>query len=464
MFNIPDKANGDTLTPVEYNPNKNDLQNIVVDAGIGLNGSDTHQAGQAISTYASNGDFYTCGGTANVLTLTAQGSKQAPVVYEEGMRFRFTVGTLNTGATTINVAGVGAKDLVSYSRNALSGGELVVDDLIEIIFDNTADEFYIVESKNLKTGTYEIQDYTTTGLVGASDQQQAGWIWDTTTIEAVLTNWSVDALYQFENGSLTVDDAGAYTLTNNNTVTDANGILNTGFGAELNGSTQYFTQATLLDVVPSNLVIGFVFKADDGQAAGAQYVFTKLNVNTQDNISFSIGTDGTCVFATEEGNNGDKLLYATGKLDNGANPWHFAILTWDTTYGKRMYIDGQLVGEDTAETTLMGNGTESDFTIGSLATGGLFDGKIASLFVANLTSGTVTQQDVDFLCATQIAEPAAIQGGNYTLKEKVHPNANANFEYEQDCEVVTKYDGNIYRAGYTECSDDTVKIIARTEV
>jgi len=305
-----------------------------------------------------------------------------------------------------------------------------------------------------------VQDYTATGLVGETNQQQAGWIWDKSTIEAVLTNFSVDALYRFENGSLTVDDAGSYPLTNNGSVTDANGILNTGFGAEFDGSN-YFSQATLLDVVPSNLIIGFAFKIDDGQGALTQTIFKKENVSGQDRIFVDISSDGAISFKTEENNNGLKKLFATKKLENGVNPFHYGICIWDAI-GKRIYIDGQCVAQDTSETTLMINGTFGDFQIGNGVTT-FYDGIIASLFVAHLTSGTVTQNDIDFLCSSKIAEPTAIQGTDYTLKEKVRPNANANFEYEQDCEVVAKYGNNIYRAGYTECSDDTVKIIARSE-
>lgn len=75
------------------------------------------------------------GGTANVQTLTYD---VAPAAYVTGDRFTFTVGTglTNTGATTLNVNGLGAKNIF-IGPNTLQGGELQQAQAIDVVYDGT---------------------------------------------------------------------------------------------------------------------------------------------------------------------------------------------------------------------------------------------------------------------------------------------------------------------------------------
>ena len=84
-------------------------------------------------------------GLTNVLganTITANGST-AIVAYVDKKTYTFTVVQTNTGASTLNIDGVGAKSVLSENDTELEGGELVEDKVIEVIFNEITDSFQI---------------------------------------------------------------------------------------------------------------------------------------------------------------------------------------------------------------------------------------------------------------------------------------------------------------------------------
>jgi len=74
------------------------------------------------------------GGAANAIAIV---SDPAPTAYEAGQMFRFTKGNINTNATTLNVNGLGAKDLESGGV-PLVGGELLAGGTYGALYDGTA--------------------------------------------------------------------------------------------------------------------------------------------------------------------------------------------------------------------------------------------------------------------------------------------------------------------------------------
>ncbi len=61
----------------------------------------------------------------------------APTAYTTGMVVNFTAGTLNTGAATLNVNGLGAKSLVRNFNVALVTGDILAGQAITAIYDGT---------------------------------------------------------------------------------------------------------------------------------------------------------------------------------------------------------------------------------------------------------------------------------------------------------------------------------------
>lgn len=94
------------------------------------------------------------GGTANAMTLTL-----APAItaYAAGQVFYFKASTANTAATTVNVNGVGAKNIYENGA-ALQGGEIQVDYCYAIVYDGT--QFNLIRLGN-GLATYNIQTGTT---------------------------------------------------------------------------------------------------------------------------------------------------------------------------------------------------------------------------------------------------------------------------------------------------------------
>jgi hypothetical protein len=90
------------------------------------------QAQDSSATWAG-----TSGGTANAQTLTVSPSLPA---YAAGQRFSFTVGAglTNTGAATLNINGLGAKNIFSrHTASALVANALIAGLTYEVLYDGT---------------------------------------------------------------------------------------------------------------------------------------------------------------------------------------------------------------------------------------------------------------------------------------------------------------------------------------
>jgi hypothetical protein len=75
----------------------------------------------------------TSGGTANAQTITLS---PAITAYAAGQQFAFLAGNTNTGACTLNVNGLGVKDVFA-NNTACSGGEITSGLTYSVIYDGT---------------------------------------------------------------------------------------------------------------------------------------------------------------------------------------------------------------------------------------------------------------------------------------------------------------------------------------
>lgn len=107
--------------------------NRITNVGAGTARNDAAQVGQVQDSALQWGG--TSGGAANAQTLTL-----SPVVtaYAAGQRFSFLAGFTNTAAATLNVNGVGAKNIFNAATGAAIGaGEIVSGRAYEVIYDGT---------------------------------------------------------------------------------------------------------------------------------------------------------------------------------------------------------------------------------------------------------------------------------------------------------------------------------------
>lgn len=112
------------------------LRGVPRKSGVAISNLDDLLLARAIRSQGLN-FVPTIGGTANALTATLD---PAPADWAAltGTPFRFVVGTTNTGAATLNLNGLGAKDIVYPGDNSpLLAGELIVGAVRTGLYDGT---------------------------------------------------------------------------------------------------------------------------------------------------------------------------------------------------------------------------------------------------------------------------------------------------------------------------------------
>lgn len=150
MKTVPIKNTGDQLTAEEFTEGTSqESQNAVLSTGQALNEADEFQLGKAMAVYGSAGDFYIDSGIANSYVLSPINIQQAPPAYTNGLRARFVATNTNTGNTTVNLDGLGAKSIKEGGAELISG-RINAGDIIEISFLTSSDEFELV---NFHTAT-----------------------------------------------------------------------------------------------------------------------------------------------------------------------------------------------------------------------------------------------------------------------------------------------------------------------
>lgn len=83
------------------------------------------------------------GGTANALTVTLT---PAPAAYTVGMEIEFRVTTDNTGASTLNVNGLGSVSMVTHDNQIVQGGDLRAGRIVKVSYDGAA--FQLTSPRN----------------------------------------------------------------------------------------------------------------------------------------------------------------------------------------------------------------------------------------------------------------------------------------------------------------------------
>ncbi len=127
----------------DLNGFKEENNNLILGSGQSLNTSDRQQSHKAVADYAASGAFYTDSGIADAYALDPIGSHVSPPAYVDGMSVEFIAGNTNTGASTINVAGLGVKSIV----NAGSAGAITVGSRYQLRYRSGSGDFEIIISQ-----------------------------------------------------------------------------------------------------------------------------------------------------------------------------------------------------------------------------------------------------------------------------------------------------------------------------
>jgi hypothetical protein len=151
MRNIETKQDniGDELSAPEWNSDQDEFENVVtetyqtLDPGAGPD-TDLNMLGKAIALYAAAGNFYQDSGAANAYVLSRTTTLQNIPSYRSGVTVTFKASAVNTGASTINVASLGVKNLTQYDGTPLDAGHIATNDITTAIYNATNDRFEIV--------------------------------------------------------------------------------------------------------------------------------------------------------------------------------------------------------------------------------------------------------------------------------------------------------------------------------
>lgn len=151
MKNIGSKTDGTSSLPAaSFNSMCDEMENFVTDAGLTLDaGSETTadpnptQLSQALYMAARDGDAFTDSGAADAYVLTKIRGK-SETAYRNGARFRFVPANTNTGASTVNIQGIGSKNIRFSDNSALIAGAIKSGYPCEIYYDSSADNFKLI--------------------------------------------------------------------------------------------------------------------------------------------------------------------------------------------------------------------------------------------------------------------------------------------------------------------------------
>lgn len=93
-----------------------------------------------LSDYIRQPGYAVTGGSANTYTLTLA---PVPTSYLDGMGVVIKINVANTGASTINVNGLGAKSIVDSKGNALTSGKLRLNGTYSLKYNSTSGNFIL---------------------------------------------------------------------------------------------------------------------------------------------------------------------------------------------------------------------------------------------------------------------------------------------------------------------------------
>jgi hypothetical protein len=112
----------------------------------------------SLTTSVQNSDRVTINSISGVDTITGT-LTPALTSYQAGQTFRFIAAGANTGATTININGLGAKAITKTGATPLATGDIASGAAVQIVYDGT--QFQITSGAGGSSGNTFTQDNLT---------------------------------------------------------------------------------------------------------------------------------------------------------------------------------------------------------------------------------------------------------------------------------------------------------------
>ncbi len=128
----------------------------------GMAYSDVNNSGREVMAvlarlYADTNGTLETAGAADAYTLTPNRTVSS---LTDGLVFRFKVHATNTGEATLDVGGIGPKNIVAPDDSALGAGNLTAGGIYEVAYVSAVDKFILV---GMATGTLTVPGLTVSG-------------------------------------------------------------------------------------------------------------------------------------------------------------------------------------------------------------------------------------------------------------------------------------------------------------
>lgn len=131
------------------NIRQNESGNLITSSGQTLSDSTLDQEAKAVAIYTAVANFYNDSGSANSYVLAPQTGFKAPVSYTKGMEIRYRPANANTGASTVNVAGLGVKDIKLEDGSTDIGAGFILSTQDIILRFDSANDCFVPSQKNI---------------------------------------------------------------------------------------------------------------------------------------------------------------------------------------------------------------------------------------------------------------------------------------------------------------------------
>ena len=357
----------------------------------------------AVARYREDTDGVNTSSGTDTITLS---SSRTMTAYAQGDMYTFKAGGTNTGATTLNVDGLGAKD-VQFNGTACTGGEIITDLMYTVVYDGT--QFQLMNAASYPAIDIETLEVTN---IKAKDGTAAATIANSTG-KATFTNlFTVDVSAQgagypgieIKSGP---DDPAAIRLNYDGTAHAAfsswGSLDDTYLGTLTSTKLKLMTNSTER-VVINEVGATSITAADDTNAA--------LQVT-------QTGTGNSLV--VEDSANPDSTPFV---IDNAGNVivGHTAPINVRGIGGASQAPKSQVIGANIASaafalelyTTTSSNGPQLIFAKSANATIGSFSASTAGDLLGAIVWNGVDSSNSDFRTACGIGGYCESVGADYT--------------------------------------------------
>jgi hypothetical protein len=310
------------------------------------------------------------GSVAGTNTITATTSP-VTTAYASGQTYRFVAAGANTGAVTININSLGAKDVTKNGTAALISGDIISGAIYTLVYDGTRFQVFGMLGNLALTGNLSVAG-ASVGFNGASTRITADFTNATISTRAHLQTSTADGATRIgvlPNGTSTVSEFVAY---NNADPTNAQSVNFTVTSTEARIQSTAFGTGT-----GSYLPLQF-YTSGNKRAELDTTGNLRLN-STGGAIGYATGAGGTVTQATSK-STGVTLSRPTGQIT-----MNNALLGNDTTVSFTL-TNTVIAAGDILVMNHISGGTGGSYTLNAQCGAGS-----AVINVRNVTAGNLSE-------------------------------------------------------------------------